>query len=203
MKRDKKDEYLAFWAEFGPVLKEGLIGYEVPDKDRILELLLAGSTKSTTELTSLEEYVSRMKEGQDSIYFLTGASKETVKSRPCSKTSSPRATRSYSSRTPSTSSGSMKRRASRTRRWSRSAGREIKLGSEEERKKENEALEDKPKEFGNLLANFRVHLQEPDQGGPPLDPPDLVRRLPGRGRARSHSLACSACSSSSVRSPRK
>ncbi len=128
MKREKKDEYLGFWTEFGPVLKEGLIGYDVPDKDKILELLMAGSTKSTTELTSLDDYVARMKEGQDSIYFLTGASKKPCKSRRCSRTSSPKATKSCSSPIPSTSSGSTRRRATRTRRWSPSGRGEDQAG---------------------------------------------------------------------------
>src|ERR1041385_8154434 len=41
MKRDKPDDYLSFWAAFGPVLKEGLLAYDAPDKDKLLELIVA------------------------------------------------------------------------------------------------------------------------------------------------------------------
>src|SRR5580658_10811284 len=75
-------EYFEFWAQFGPVLKEGLLGHEAEDKEKLLALLVAGSTASATALTSLEQYTSRMKEGQDAIYFLAGASKEAVSKSP-------------------------------------------------------------------------------------------------------------------------
>ncbi len=160
MRREKKDEYLGFWAEFGPVLKEGLIGYDTPDKDKILDLLMAGSTKSTTELTSLEEYVGRMKEGQESIYFLTGASKDTVQKSPLLENFVAKGYEVllFSDPIDELWLDQAPRYKDKTLV---SIGRgEIKLGSEEERKKENEALEEKSKEFGDLLANFRVHLQE-------------------------------------------
>src|SRR5215475_5995034 len=54
-----REKYQTFWPEFGVVLKEGLIGFD-ENQDRILELVLAPSTQG--ELTSLAEYVGRMKE---------------------------------------------------------------------------------------------------------------------------------------------
>src|SRR5690606_30475770 len=81
MKRDKFDEYLQFWSAFGPVLKEGLLAPD-GDKDKLLDLVVTASTDKTAPLTSLEQYVGRMKEGQDAIYFLTGASKETLAKSP-------------------------------------------------------------------------------------------------------------------------
>jgi molecular chaperone HtpG len=160
MKSEKKEEYLGFWTEFGPVLKEGLIGYDVPDKDRILDLLLAGSTKSTTELTSLEEYVGRMKEGQDSIYFLTGASKETVQKSPLLENFVAKGYEVLLFSDPIDELWLDQAPRFKDKALVSIGRGEIKLGSEEERKKENEALEEKAKEFGDLLANFRVHLQE-------------------------------------------
>lgn len=78
--RESPDQYAQFWAEFGPVLKEGLANYDVQDKDKLLDLVIAPSTQH--ERTTLAEYVARMKEGQDAIYFLVGASKETVARSP-------------------------------------------------------------------------------------------------------------------------
>jgi molecular chaperone HtpG len=65
-----RDQYVKFWPEFGAVLKEGLIGFD-ENQDRILELVMAQSTSEG--LTSLADYVSRMKEGQDAIYYMTAA----------------------------------------------------------------------------------------------------------------------------------
>ena len=72
----KPDEYAEFWETFGSVLKEGL--YEEPEnRERILALT---RFKSTTQegLSSLEDYVSRMKTGQDVIYYMTGDSVEAM-----------------------------------------------------------------------------------------------------------------------------
>src|SRR4029453_11142263 len=82
MKDTKRAEYLEFWAEFGPVLKEGLVAPEGQDKKKLLELIVAPSTVEKAEPTSLDAYVGRMKEGQEGIYFLTGAPKERVARSP-------------------------------------------------------------------------------------------------------------------------
>ena len=63
-------EYSDFWGNFGAVLKEGLI--EDPAlRDRILEICRFGSTGENA-LTSLSDYVSRMKDGQDAIFYIAG-----------------------------------------------------------------------------------------------------------------------------------
>jgi len=64
------EEYAGFWNNFGAVLKEGLV--EDPElRDRILEICRFAST-GAEGLTSLTEYVSRMKSGQDAIFYITG-----------------------------------------------------------------------------------------------------------------------------------
>src|SRR6185436_11932718 len=61
MKRDKfDDDYLAFWAAFGPVLKEGLLAFDAADKDKLLDLVITHSTHAADKLVSLDDYVSRM-----------------------------------------------------------------------------------------------------------------------------------------------
>ncbi len=70
-KADKKPEdYKAFWANFGAVLKEGLVE-EVALRDKILEICRFRSTQGD-ELISLKDYAERMKEGQDAIYYIVG-----------------------------------------------------------------------------------------------------------------------------------
>lgn len=75
------DRYRTFWAEFGRVLKEGLI--EDPDnRETILELISVASTHHPEELTTLRGYVERMKERQGSIYYLTGESRSMLEQSP-------------------------------------------------------------------------------------------------------------------------
>ncbi len=64
------EEYAKFWGSFGAVLKEGLV--EDPSlRDRILEVCRFGSTGAEA-LTSLADYVERMKEGQEAIFYIAG-----------------------------------------------------------------------------------------------------------------------------------
>ena len=80
MKEQRPEKYQTFWAEFGGVLKEGLVTFE-EGHDKILELVLAPSTMSPTP-TALGDYVTRMKEGQPAIYQLTAVSRETAERSP-------------------------------------------------------------------------------------------------------------------------
>ena len=80
MKEQRAERYRTFWAEFGAVLKEGLLGLE-EEPERLLELVLAASTDGPA-LTSLGEYVARMKSGQPAIYYLTAASREAAERSP-------------------------------------------------------------------------------------------------------------------------
>jgi molecular chaperone HtpG len=81
MKEGDADKYRAFWTEFGAVLKEGLVAFD-EGHDRILELVLAPSTFAPAGLTSLGDYASRMKEGQEAIYYMTGPSAAVVERSP-------------------------------------------------------------------------------------------------------------------------
>jgi molecular chaperone HtpG len=82
LKTTSKEDHLKFWRELGPVMKEGLVAQDVSEKDRILGLMLTATTHHESELTTLEDYVSRMKEGQDAIYYLTGPTLESVRGSP-------------------------------------------------------------------------------------------------------------------------
>ena len=79
----KKEKYRTFWTQFGQVLKEGM-GEDQPNQERILKLLRFASTHtdSADETVSLAEYVARMKEGQDKIYYVTGDTFNAAKNSP-------------------------------------------------------------------------------------------------------------------------
>ena len=72
MAENKKDDYTTFWAEFGQVLKEGT-GEDAANLERISKLLRFASTHEMAEaqVVTLADYVSRMKAGQDKIYYVT------------------------------------------------------------------------------------------------------------------------------------
>ncbi|AWI52525.1 molecular chaperone HtpG [Aquabacterium olei] len=76
----KRDQYAAFWKEFGAVLKEG-VGEDFTNKERLAKLLRFASTHAD-ENVSLADYVGRMKEGQDAIYVITADSLAAAKNSP-------------------------------------------------------------------------------------------------------------------------
>ena len=73
--KDKPEEYTKFWNEFGRVLKEGP-GEDFSNKDKIAGLLRFASTHADndTQTVSFDDYISRMKEGQEAIYYITADS---------------------------------------------------------------------------------------------------------------------------------
>ncbi|CAM3775930.1 molecular chaperone HtpG [Polynucleobacter antarcticus] len=79
----KKEKYRSFWTEFGQVLKEG-IGEDQGNQERILKLLRFASThiESGEQTVSLADYIARMKEGQDKIYYVTGDTVNAAKNSP-------------------------------------------------------------------------------------------------------------------------
>ncbi len=81
--QEQKDKYQTFWKEFGQVLKEG-IGEDASNKDRIAQLLRMASTHndSDAQTVSFADYVARMKEGQDKIFYVTADSYAAAKNSP-------------------------------------------------------------------------------------------------------------------------
>jgi len=79
----KGDDYGAFWKEFGQVLKEGP-AEDFSNKEKIAKLLRFSTTHTDAEEQdqSLEGYVSRMREGQDKIYYVVAENFNTAKSSP-------------------------------------------------------------------------------------------------------------------------
>ncbi|WP_031521569.1 molecular chaperone HtpG [Streptomyces sp. NRRL F-5123] len=75
------ERYATFWREFGRVLKEGLLG-DGGERDAILAASTFATTHDKDAPTTLADYVSRMKEGQEHIYYLTGESRQAVENSP-------------------------------------------------------------------------------------------------------------------------
>jgi molecular chaperone HtpG len=71
--QNEKEKYATFWKTFGPVFKEGFVD-DMGNRERLARLVRFASTTSGTDAqeVSLADYVSRMKEGQQAIYYVTG-----------------------------------------------------------------------------------------------------------------------------------
>ncbi|MEU4715910.1 molecular chaperone HtpG, partial [Micromonospora purpureochromogenes] len=81
MRTEHADRYRTFWSEFGRVVKEGLL--EDPDNQQaILDIVSVASTHDATEPTTLREYVERMKDGQEEIYYATGETRAMLENSP-------------------------------------------------------------------------------------------------------------------------
>ncbi|MGR9099156.1 MAG: molecular chaperone HtpG [Gammaproteobacteria bacterium] len=83
MAKNEPEKYAQFWKEFGSVIKEGPIE-DYKNKDKIAKLLRFASTHHDTDeqSVSLQDYVDRMKEGQEKIYYVTADSFSAAKNSP-------------------------------------------------------------------------------------------------------------------------
>ena len=77
----RPEDYRTFWSQFGAVLKEGLMS-DPDNQTTLLKLSSFASTHSNEDLTTLAEYVERMKDGQEQIYYATGPSREQLLKSP-------------------------------------------------------------------------------------------------------------------------
>ncbi|MTE21638.1 molecular chaperone HtpG [Streptomyces sp. TRM43335] len=81
MRAKRPEKYAEFWREFGPVVKEGLLN-DFENRDAILAACSFATTHDPEKTATLQEYVERMKEGQEHIYYLTGPSRAAVENSP-------------------------------------------------------------------------------------------------------------------------
>jgi molecular chaperone HtpG len=80
---NRKEDYARFWQEFGRLLKEG-VGEDFANKERVARLLRFASTHADTaeQVASLADYIGRMKEGQDKIYYVTAETFNAARNSP-------------------------------------------------------------------------------------------------------------------------
>ena len=81
MRVKQPEKYTAFWREFGAVVKEGLLN-DFENRDAILAACSFATTHDAEKTATLQEYVERMKEGQEHIYYMTGPSRAAVENSP-------------------------------------------------------------------------------------------------------------------------
>jgi len=160
LKQEDRDKYLAFFAQFGPVLKEGMLDPR-EQRERILDLMLCSSTADDGKLVGVAEAVEQIPDDRDVIYFLTGASLEAAKSSPHLEAFqakgipvllfSDRVDEIWLEQDPPEYKG---------KRW-QSVGRgDAQIGSEAEQEAAEAQREKEQETYGVLLARLRVALQD-------------------------------------------
>ncbi|MGZ4512109.1 MAG: molecular chaperone HtpG, partial [Mycobacterium sp.] len=81
LQSERAEDYRTFWTQFGRVLKEGLMS-DLDNQETLLRISSFASTHSDEEPTTLAEYVERMKDSQEQIFYATGQSREQLLKSP-------------------------------------------------------------------------------------------------------------------------
>jgi len=81
LQSERPEDYRTFWTQFGRVLKEGLMS-DFDNQDTLLRISSFASTHSDEEVTILAEYVERMKDGQEQIFYATGETRQQILKSP-------------------------------------------------------------------------------------------------------------------------
>jgi molecular chaperone HtpG len=158
MKEQRPEKYRTFWTEFGAVLKEGLMGFE-EGHDKLVELVLAPSTGGSA-LTSLGDYVTRMKEGQAAIYYVSAATREAAERSPHLEAFRARGYEVLFFLDPIDELWLRLPREVEGKALVSVAMGAVDLGTEEEKKQEEVAREETNERFKDLLLALRSRLQD-------------------------------------------
>jgi molecular chaperone HtpG len=160
LKRDDEEKYLVFWAQFGPVLKEGLLAFD-EKRERVLDLLYSASTREDAQLTSLSDYVERMPEEQDVIYYMTGQSCEVMAGSPHLEAFKEKGIEVLLFSDPVDDVWLEQMPPEYAGKQWRSVGRgEIELGASEDKEKNDEARKQDEESYKDLIACLRGAVQD-------------------------------------------
>jgi molecular chaperone HtpG len=82
MLKDKREDYESWWKEFGTIIKSGIYTDFMKEKTYLHDLLIFQSTNDPSKYTTLDEYISRMKENQKEIYYISGIDRNLLENHP-------------------------------------------------------------------------------------------------------------------------
>jgi molecular chaperone HtpG len=159
MRDQKAEAYLKFWGEFGRAVKEGA-GSDFENKERLVELLLFQSSNDPAKLTTLADYVARMKEGQQEIFYLTGESRLQVESSPHLEAFKEKGYEVLYLVDPVDELLTQSLTEYAGKRLKSAGKGTVSLGSEEEKKQAEEALKAREEELKPLLELLQKKLDE-------------------------------------------
>ena len=160
MAKDKPEDYRKFWIEFGPVVKEGLLDYS-EKRDRIFDLVLAQSSEHDKNLVSLSDYVERMPEGQEAIYFIAGPKIDTLRRSPHLEAFKEKGIEVLFFTDPVDEVWASQGVVEYKGKTFKSIGHgEVELGSDEDKEKAKEDLEQKEQSFNDLLQALTAAISD-------------------------------------------
>ena len=158
MKEQRPEHYRTFWTEFGAVLKEGLIAFE-EGHEKILDLVMAPSTESA-DAVALADCVKRMKDGQDALYYITAASRETGERSPHLEAFRARGWEVLFFTDPIDELWLRMPRTFEGKSLVSVAKGDLQLGSDEEKKRAEEERKETEESLKDLLTVLRAKLQD-------------------------------------------
>jgi molecular chaperone HtpG len=159
LKEKEYEKHLQFWDQFGRALKEG-VSSDYDNREKILSLLLFQSSNDQEKLTTLKDYVGRMKEGQNEIYYLTGESRLVVENSPHLEAFNKKGYEVLYLVEPVDELLAQSLTEYESKKL-KSVGRgAVELGSEEEQEKVRKELNEKAEEASGLLNHLQKSLDE-------------------------------------------
>ncbi|MAG30163.1 MAG: molecular chaperone HtpG [Deltaproteobacteria bacterium] len=160
LSREDASRYEAFWAEFGAVIKEGLLDFG-EKRDRIFDLVLAPSSADETKLTSLADYLERMPEDQDAIYYIAGPKLDVLRRSPHLEAFREEGIEVLFLTDPVDEVWVGQGPVDYREKPFTSIGHgEVELGSDEDKEKAKADLEKDEESFGDLLGALRAAVQD-------------------------------------------
>lgn len=151
------DKYMLLWNEFGRVLKEGP-GADRENKDRIVPLLYFQSSNDPETLTTLADYVTRMKEDQKDIFYLAGESRSVVENSPHLEAFQEKGYEVIFLTDPVDEILTQALHNFKDKNLKSIGKGTVDLGSEEEKKKAEEELQTKKEELSSLMEYLQKEL---------------------------------------------
>ncbi|NVN90727.1 MAG: molecular chaperone HtpG [Desulfuromonadales bacterium] len=159
--KDKSfDEYVTFWKEFGPVIKEGL-HFDYANKEKLQELILFESTKTEAgSFTTLKEYVERMPEAQQEIFFITGDNRANLETSPHLEIFRAKGYEVLFLTDPVDEWVVQALTEYKEKKLKAVDRGDVDLDSEDEKKEKETKQEEARQEFGDLLSFIKSHLED-------------------------------------------
>lgn len=159
MQANEAEKYKTLWTEFGRAIKEG-VAEDFDNKDRILDLLMFQSSADPEKLTTFRDYVERMKDDQEQIYYLTGESRAQVESSPHIEAFQDKGYEILYMIDPVDELMMQSLQEYDGKRFKDVGKGTVELGSEEERKQKQEELKEKEEAMNPLLEQLQKKLDE-------------------------------------------
>jgi len=159
MLNEDKKSYLNFWQEFGTALKEGVIA-DFENREKILSLLLYDSSHDSSKPTSLDEYISRMKEGQNEIYYINAESRSSAENSPHLEALKEKGFEVLYMVSPVDEIMMQSVTEYKGKKFKSAAKGNLELGNKEEQEKREKEIKEKQNEFSGLLKWLGEKLEK-------------------------------------------